>query len=225
MESFQAKGEETERLRRRFKILEQEWQAFKESKPTKKPFLKPHIYSPRELMFNLQQESPSPAEALKSVARTMEVQEILRERREAIERGKLKGRRLFHLTAEGHDEGGVVNTPQHEVRSMSFNNSEDESSGVSERVHDYYCTRGFSYSFSSSSSCLDGGDNDRDAEEMAHLVATIADVTVASVGKRGNGRRMRYAVFLGGVAIILLVFAMCVSLAKSSHGDVILVPT
>ncbi|TKY73665.1 hypothetical protein E2542_SST02421 [Spatholobus suberectus] len=233
-ESFEAKGKETEELHHRFKELEQEWQAFKESKPatashkraapSNKSIQKPHKYSPRELMFNLQQEFPSPADAWKNVTRTsdMAVQEILQERREAIKSGKLKGRRLFQSTVEGDESATVSN---HEVRSMSFYNSEDESS-ESEGVHDY-CTRGFSYSSSSSSSCLVGADNDKDMEVVAHLAATIAEMRVASTGRRGNGRIMRYAVLLGGVAIILLVIAMCMSLARSSRGDgnVILVPT
>ncbi|QCD83740.1 hypothetical protein DEO72_LG2g4087 [Vigna unguiculata] len=85
-------------------------------------------------MFNLQQESLSPPEPLKNVTRIKDVsvREILQERREAIERGKLKGRRLFQsTTSEGESS-------DREERSMSFCNSDDESNG-SEGVH-YYCT-------------------------------------------------------------------------------------
>ncbi|KAL2347056.1 hypothetical protein Fmac_001056 [Flemingia macrophylla] len=214
MESFGEKGKETEELQQRFNKLEQEWQTFKESKPTKVPhnkhtILKPHKYSPRKLMYHLQQESPE--EAWKNVTSTKDiaVQEILQERREAIERGKLKGRRLFHSPEEGHD---------HEVRSMSYYNSEND--GTRQLS---CCSSSFS---SSSSSCL-RGDNDQNMEQLAHLKAMMAEMRVASVGKRGNGRTW-YAVFLGGVAVILLVIAMCMSLARSSRGgncNVFLVPT
>ncbi|KAG5019583.1 hypothetical protein HKD37_06G016003 [Glycine soja] len=227
MKSFEAKGKETEELHKRFKKLEQEWQGFKDSKPTTRTtrashkhslhssnetIHKPRQYSPRELMFNLQQEeSPSPEE---EASRTNDraVQEILQERRQAIERGKLKGRRLFQ--SEEEDENS-----SHEVRSMSFN--EDGEFSESERAHDY-CTHEFSDSSSSSSlSCLVGGDNhDQDNETVARLVAMImAEVGVASNGRRGNGGT-RYAVFLGGVvAIILLGIAMFMRLGKSFGGD------
>ena len=67
MKSFEAKGKETEELHKRFKKLEQEWQGFKDSKPTTRTtrashkhslhssnetIHKPRQYSPRELMFN-----------------------------------------------------------------------------------------------------------------------------------------------------------------------------
>ncbi|ESW09890.1 hypothetical protein PHAVU_009G165000 [Phaseolus vulgaris] len=233
MESSQGKGKRTEELHQRFKKLEQEWEAYKESKPTasrkhslppsNKTIQKPHKYSSRELMFNLQQESPSPPEAWKNVTRIKDVavREILQERREAIERGKLKGRRLFQ-SSTSEDESS-----DREVRSISFCNSEEQSNG-SEGVHDY-CSRELSSLSSSSSSCFAGDDNhDQDMEKMAHLMAMIAEMRVASVsGTRGNGRR-RYAVFLGGVAVILLVIAMYMSLARSFGGedcDMILVPT
>ncbi|KAG4392689.1 hypothetical protein AAZX31_04G179800 [Glycine max] len=235
MKSFEARAKETEQLHQRFKKLEQEWQAFKESKPTppttkashkhslqysNETIQKPRKYSPRELMFNLQQqESPSPEEEKsKNVTRTKDraVQEILQERREAIERGKLKGRRLFHS-----EEKGDESNSRHEVRSMSFYEEEDdESSGSELGVHDY-CSRELSYSSSSTSSCLIGGDNhNQNNETVAPLVAMITtEMGVASNSRRAN-RSTRYAVFLGGVAaIILLVIATLMRLGKSFGGD------
>jgi len=225
MKSSQKKGKGTEELHQLFKKLEQEWKAYKESKPTtsRRHSLPPsnetihklHQYSPRELMFNLQQESPSTPEAWKNVE---EVREILQERKEAIERGKLKGRRLFQSTTSEGESSDC------EVRSMSFCNLEDESNG-SEGMHGY-CTRSKLSSLSSSSSSCSGDDNHlEDMEKITHLMATI-DTRVASFsGMHGNGR-VRYAVFLCGV--ILLVIAMCIRLAKSFGGDdcdMILVPT
>ncbi|KAK7411004.1 hypothetical protein VNO78_02319 [Psophocarpus tetragonolobus] len=222
MKNFQrkGKGKETEELYDRFKDLEQEWEAFKESKPTKvshKHILPSnqtiHKYSPRELMFNLQRESPSPTENVTRV-NDVAVQEILQERREAIQRGKLKGRRLFQ------DESST-----NEERSMSFYNSEDESSGT-EGVH-HCCNRQFSNPSSSSSSCLVA--DHKDIKVVANLIPMIAEIRVvdANVDRRGNGRTS-YAVFLGGVAIILLLIAMFLRSAKSAGADdyhLILVPT
>ncbi|KAK7302309.1 hypothetical protein RJT34_13195 [Clitoria ternatea] len=128
-------------------------------------------------------------------------QEILQERREAIERGRLKGRRLFQST-----------TPQqqHEVRTMSFN--DDESSGT---------TGVDEFSSSSSTSCVvPGGAN--------HVDQKVAEMRVANNIGRHHHARTRYAVFLGGFAIVLLVVAMCMSFARSSRGHdcyPILVPT
>ncbi|CAJ1975074.1 unnamed protein product [Sphenostylis stenocarpa] len=228
MESSQRKRRGTEELHQHFKKLEQEWEAYKESKsttttsrrhslsPSNQTIHKPHKYSPRELMFNLQQESPSPPEAWRKVTRTkgVAVREILQERRDAFRRGKLKGRRLFQSsTTEGENS-------DREVRSMSFYNLDDESNG-SEGVHDYCNLREPYYSSSSSSSSYLAGDDyhDQDMEKVVQLVPLIVEMRVASVsGSRGNGKT-RYAVFLGWLAIILLVFAMWMRLEKIFHGD------
>nr|KYP69516.1 hypothetical protein KK1_008707 [Cajanus cajan] len=215
MKSFQQKGKETEELHQRFKKLELEWQTFKESKPTKVSGYKHTILKPhkRELMFNFQQQE-SPEEAWKNMTRTkdMAVQEILQERREAIESGKLKGRRLFHSPEEGETEGNV--TRSHEVRSMSYYKSEDDN-----------YIRKLSYSSSSSSFC--GSDNDQIMEHVTHLTAIITEMEVLSDRRRGNGRSS-YVVFFCWIAIILFVIAMCMSLAKSSLGEnsnIFIVPT
>ncbi|KAG2399283.1 uncharacterized protein HKW66_Vig0082350 [Vigna angularis] len=168
-------------------------------------------------MFNLQQE-PTP-EPWKNVTRIKEVsvREILQERKEAIERGNLKGRRLFQSTTS------------EEVRSMSFCNSDNEYDG-SEGVHDY-CTRDELCSLCSSSSSCIAGDNDnddQDIEKLANFMAMIEEMRVASVSARHSNRRMNYAVFLGGVTVILLLIAMCLCLTKNFGGDechMILVPT
>ncbi|WVZ18180.1 hypothetical protein V8G54_005502 [Vigna mungo] len=239
MESYQRKGKEkrkrTEEIHQHFKKLEQEWEAYKESKPKapcRHSFLhsnqtihKPSKYSPRELMFNLQQESPSPPLPWKNVTRIKDVsvREILQERREAIERGKLKGRRLFQsTTSEGESS-------DHVARSMSFWNSDIESDG-SEGVHDYCTHDELSSLCSSSSSCL-AGDNDNDdhnKEKLANFMPMIEEMRVTSVRVTQSNRRMNYAVFLGGVIVILLVISMCMCLTKNFGGDechIILVPT
>ena len=177
-------------------------------------------------MFNLRQESPSPLEPSKNVTRIKDVsvREILQERREAIERGKLKGRRLFQSTTfEGESS-------HREERSMSFCNSDDESN-ESEGVHGY-CTRDELCSLSSSSSSCLVGDDDNDnkdndnkvMDKLIHCMATAEDSASATY----RNRRTRYAVLLGGVTVILIMIAMFMCLAKNLGGDdcdMILVPT
>ncbi|KAJ1386217.1 hypothetical protein SESBI_41022 [Sesbania bispinosa] len=215
MKSFQVKGKETEQLHQLYKKLEQDWHAFKQSKPTtasrkyqatSNVTIQQGENSPRSLMFKLQQRSSS-----------WEAQEILQEGREAIESGKLKGRRLFQSMIEL--DQNVVNP---EVKSMSFyypEPEENESSG-SKGVHGY----------SSSSSCLDGSSiyEEQEVKGVAHMVATVAEIRVIGRNCRpGNGTT--YAVFFGTVlAIAFFIVAMCMCLARSSGGcdwEVILVPT
>ncbi|QCE14694.1 hypothetical protein DEO72_LG11g1698 [Vigna unguiculata] len=172
-------------------------------------------------MFNLQQESPSPLEPLKNVTRIKDVsvREILQERREAIERGKLKGRQLFQSTTSKGESS------DREERSMSFRNFDDESNG-SEGVHGY-CTRDELCSLSSSSSSCLAGDDDNDnqvMDKLIHCMATVKD----SVSATYRNRRTRYVVLLGEVTVILLMIVMCMCLAKNLGGNdcnMILVPT
>lgn len=241
MESYQRKGKEkrkrTEEFHQLFKKVEQEWEAYKESMPKaplRHSFLhsnqtihKPNKYSPRELMFNLQQESPSPPSPWKNGTRIKDVpvREILQERSEAIERGKLKGRRLFQSTTS-EDESS---DHDHEVRSMSLCNSDNEYDG-SEGVHDYCTHDELSSLCSSSSSCLacDNGNDDHDKEKLPNFMPMIEETRVASVRVTQSIRRMNYAVFIGGITVILLVIAMCMCSTKNFGGDeshMILVPT
>jgi hypothetical protein len=153
------------------------------------------------------------------------VKEILEERWEAIESGRLKGRRLFDSMSESgsdHDNNNNNNVvSQHEVRSMYFCHpkDEDEKEGEGEGEGE-------------------GGEEGEEGEGeneflsspigdfVEKMVANARDITIGSYKFRFvNGTR--YDVFLGGfVVFVLLIVAMC----RKSYGghddfDVFLVPT
>ncbi|KAK4264533.1 hypothetical protein QN277_025695 [Acacia crassicarpa] len=144
--------------------------------------------------------------------RDVAVQEILRERREAIATGRLKGRRLFeplqrrgtilNEVLSGDDEIG----PESEVRSLSFDYSEDET---------------YSPLSSSALPLLSCHSLDRDQEVKEE--EEVQDVCNAEA-RVGNGGR--YIIFLGVTAIVLLVFAIYKSwVRRFEEYEVILVPT
>jgi len=225
--TFKEKGTETRELHQKYKKLEQDWNTFKESRSTTslkyrsplntvtKPIfqnigleINNSIISPRELMFSLHRDSSSSEDKETWKNYGVAAKEILQERREAIERGKLKGRRLFDSTMESESDDNDNNIgKKYEVRSMSFCYSEDEHENES---------------LSSSLSPPIGDFVDKD------MVTNVADMKVESHKSRvANGTR--YTVFLGGfVAFALLMVAMCISLGRNFWGhdlDVILVPT
>ncbi|KAK7350712.1 hypothetical protein VNO77_09609 [Canavalia gladiata] len=156
--------------------------------------------------------------------------EILQERREAIESGKLKGRRLFQSTMMEGESGIIINsnTPQREVRSMSFYTSDEDESSENNGVNDYSTHGCFYYSSSSSSSSSSLVYQHHDVMLVAHMVEILAEMRVASTIGRPRYGRTRYAVFLGAFLFVCLLLAMSISFARSScghHGHVILVPT
>lgn len=241
MESFRVKGKETRKLHQLYKKLEQDWHAFKESttKPTRRTrtgsrkyhdpnastnikllpiILQQRDISPRQLMYELQREpsSPPPAELAWRNNNDVAAREILQERREAIESGKLKGRRLFH-------ESTVEEGESEEVRSISFHYSEEDEHDI-DQINESCGSKGlldgysYSSSFNSSSSAFN----------MDRVVAArVADIRVAnartSVSRPRCGIYTRYAVLLGGFAVALLVVA--IAMCMSFDYDVILVPT
>ncbi|XAR50350.1 hypothetical protein NMG60_11004645 [Bertholletia excelsa] len=120
-EAREIQGED--KLHQKFRILQQDWETFKQSNdskprgslrryPTKTTAIanafKLLDNSPRSLMSYLQNTSSHDA------AR----EEIIKERRAAIESGKLKARRLFAATAE-EETGGFDLVQESEERSVS----------------------------------------------------------------------------------------------------------
>ncbi|GAU26772.1 hypothetical protein TSUD_317700 [Trifolium subterraneum] len=142
------------------------------------------------------------------------VKEILQERREDVERGRIKGRRLFESTSESesdhdNDDDNVVS--QREVRSMSFSYSGDEDEDEDE--HELLGSSLFSPI---------GDFVDKD------MVDNIEDIRVGSYKSRFI-HGTRYGGFLGGFVIfVFLIVAICISLRISYGGhdfDDTLVPT
>ena len=213
-----------------------------------------YCYSPRDIMNELQREStpsPPPEEGEEEwnnnamiVMRNkeFEAREVLRERVEAIERGKLKGRRLLFNPTEDTESfaDDVGLSPRPEVRSILSYDSDDEheegyTSG-SKRVHGFAlrcCCYSSSASSSSSSSCRFGAhvNSDQEVQGVGDLAARVSEMRVAgAVDRLGKGgRRKRFADFLRWLAFAFLVIAICVSLTRSSGGhddsEVVLVPT
>lgn len=165
--------------------------------------------SPTDLMPMLLQQQPQP---WKLRTRDMAVQEILRERREAIETGKLKGRRLFEPIQRGttilNDDvlSGDDMGQESEVRSLSFDYSEDED---------------YSPPPPSSSSLVrlscDSLDKEQEVKEEEEEAPDVCNVS-------GNGGR--YIILLGVISIALLIFAVYKSwVRRFEERAVILVPT
>ncbi|OMP08367.1 hypothetical protein COLO4_06540 [Corchorus olitorius] len=111
-------GENTDhqqKLHQIFEALEQEWDFIKQrpersSSRSSKMIKNLRLLntSPRQLMSSLQDRSSSPTEGSvgwKMRTNDLAVEEILTERRAAIETGKLKGRRLF---VEEEEEGAAA---------------------------------------------------------------------------------------------------------------------
>lgn len=162
------------------------------------------------------------------------VEEILRERRAAIESGKLKGRRLFEAV-EGVTEmdlGGreeICNDCWHgllqesELRSVSSYDSDDhenEDGRNKEGLFPVCCQR---CSCSSTSSTCENVE--KEVEEGEKVVAILEEKRVACVGER-----KKCMVVMVWLAIALIVCAIGIFLTKKIGGyvdedEVILVPT
>ncbi|KAF1875624.1 hypothetical protein Lal_00006254 [Lupinus albus] len=189
MKSFQRKGKEIQELKQLYDNLQQYWDTLMQSKhprkfssrfnsDTVKPFpLKNN--SPRYLMSMLQQDE----EPCMTTMRTydVEVQQILRERLEAIKSGRFEGRRLFDSNVSPHCE---------EVRSVStfYSDDEYESSG-SEVQEEHYCTSECRYSSSSSCDRLDDSavkdtvakTVEETVEEMNNVATIVAETRIVAI--------------------------------------------
>ncbi|KAF3436917.1 hypothetical protein FNV43_RR19670 [Rhamnella rubrinervis] len=203
--SHQAEEEEEEekketaedKLHQKLMNLQQDWDSFKQRRSSSISYsAKKHSSnamvkalqlletSPRNLMSSLQHSmlSPNLEGAWKVRTNDFAVQEIIRERREAIERGKVKGRRrLFHDVDNDNDNDDATDqimgfedqshNCDFEVRSVSFNNSdhENESDGSKDDQINPSRSEGCSYSgssYSSSSSLADDLKVERDLMEQ-----------------------------------------------------------
>ncbi|KAJ4728808.1 putative Transmembrane protein [Melia azedarach] len=192
--------------------------------------------SPRTLMSSLQhRRSPAADREMSWKVRTndLAVMEILRERRAAIESGKLKGRRLFDdidigfggteeiYTASASVSGWNINglIQDCEVRSMTSYDSDDEEGIGASEVELPVCSQFHSRSSSSCTSLCN------------EVVLKEGEVLVEVEDKRSvsSGGWKRVLVWL---AVALIIGAVCItSVGRSFSGyrnedhKVILVPT
>ncbi|KAJ7957223.1 putative Transmembrane protein [Quillaja saponaria] len=181
-------------------------------------------------MSSLQQRSLPPLEGGIWKVRTndLETEEIIRERRAAIETGKLKGRRLFE-PLERETGMGFVGIEDCEVWSVSFCDSDnehdqqDDSNGSKDSpAVCFQCC--YSSASSSSSPCVSGEIFEEKEQEAGEgrILGRIEEKRVS-----GNGGR-HYMVFLVGLAIASIIFAICITKVRSIGGyqnEVIIVPT
>ncbi|KAI4343593.1 hypothetical protein L6164_010927 [Bauhinia variegata] len=206
------------RLEQLYNDLEQRWDAYKQSYSKTS---RSHRYSHSEVHSNTIEaihlrSSRLLMDKLQQLLRTtndLAVQEIIQERKEAIERGTLKGRRLFHSTNPESELSFLSNVMGQdcEVSSLYFCSSDDD-----EHYGNNYL------SSSSSTPCL--------SHDFAGKQLTMAaDKRVHNdyVIRPGIENGSRCIVFLSaGIAIALLIFAVCMKSAKSLGGyEVIPVPT
>ncbi|PSS07656.1 hypothetical protein CEY00_Acc18008 [Actinidia chinensis var. chinensis] len=209
-----AAAETLNKLLQQYNNLQQDWKTFKKSsqpKPMAKKFSLLEN-SPRSLMSSLQHRVRS-----NDAAR----EEILRDRKAAIESGKLKGRRLFR-PVEGRSEAGFGEREEvcGEVRSVcSYECGDDneDCGGVGEVV--------------SSGGCGCGSGLCEDREEGGEVVGVNygeVDREEECGGGNGGGKGM---FFMGWIAFALLVLTMGIIYKRCNHGgygdedEVMQVPT
>ncbi|KAL5862601.1 hypothetical protein ACOSQ3_000115 [Xanthoceras sorbifolium] len=245
--------ETDDKLDQLLKDLEEEWDSIKQSKrralhryPTDSNIIIETFQlmdkSPRNLMSSLQQRSWSPDESAWKVRNNdLAVMEILRERRAAIESGKLKGRRLFEepegVTEAGSGEreslciiGWNSLNQDSEVRSACSYDSDDEKEGniggSEEEVLPAYSDR-CSYSSSNSTSlCGEIEIAEREVkEEEKVLVAEVKEKTSVSGGKWMAALRWIFVVLIIVYAVVLGAMSMRSFFGYKDEDEVILVPT
>lgn len=245
--------ESVTKLQKQFMNLQQDWDSYKQSNPRAKRRHSTNSSSftmvknldqlidtsPRHLMSSLQHGlSPSQGE-WRVRTNDLVVEEIRRERRAAIESGKLKGRRLFEAEecetemcfggTEGIWCGGNGLAQESEVRSVSFDDSDgddDDGSGKSKEIA--VCFQGCSKTSSSSSSSLSDEDVEREVEIEARMkLVSVEEKRVANKNEGGNGRRCM-AMIMPWLAIALLGFAIFFIRGFAGYlnvDEVVLVPT
>ncbi|XP_008239500.1 PREDICTED: uncharacterized protein LOC103338092 [Prunus mume] len=244
--------ESVTKLQKQFMILQQDWDSYKQSNPRAKRRHSTNSSSftmvknldqlldtsPRHLMSSLQ-HGLSPSQGEWPVRTNDLVEEIRRERRAAIESGKLKGRRLFEAEecetemgfggTEGIWCGGNGLAQEREVRSVSFDDSDaddDYGSGKSKEIA--VCFQGCYKTSSSSSSSLSDEDVEREVEIEARMkLVSVEEKRVDNKYEGGNGRRCT-AVIMPWLAIALLVSAIFFIRGFAGYpkvDEVVLVPT
>ncbi|KAJ6760963.1 hypothetical protein OIU79_025746 [Salix purpurea] len=196
--------------------------------------------SPSDLESSLQNGRSPPGEggggARKVKSNDMVVDEILKERREAIESGKLKGKKLFEAMGSSvseMDRGGIEEIICHnldglvqesEVRSVFSYGSDDETEDVEANKggltpFSHHC----SYSSSSSSSfsfyiCDNGAEREEEEEEEKMMV----EASEQEEKRVLNGDQERYgASWMVAIGWLTIAFIVCVFgiISKGSFGN------
>ncbi|KAF5743680.1 hypothetical protein HS088_TW08G00265 [Tripterygium wilfordii] len=247
-EEDRRKPKETEykALHQQFMDLELEWDSIKCFKTMPKIFpsspttnsscvvesLQLLDNSPGTLMSSLQQKrSPSSEREWKVRNNDLAIEEILRDRRAAIESGKLKARRLFDSLESATEIGLQVLVQESEVRSvMSYESDDDdeiENNGALERITQVFPPPSCS---SLSSSSKFGGELEEGGELVMkgeNVITSIEDRR-GDVDDRGGGRHRRWSVVIDWLLIVCAVGIISMKIVNGcqDHKEVSsLVPT
>lgn len=230
-----------EKLQEQFMNLQQDWESYKQTNPkTKRRSYSTNSSSsntmsktldqlldnsPRHLMSSLQQRM-YPSEGDNWNVNDLAVEEIRRDRRAAIESGKLKGRRLFAEAeheetdigfGEEEAEWGGSWDQESEVRSVPFceSDGEEAESGKSKEIK--VC---FQLSISSSSSSPCGEKMEEEEEKSVNVVEK-------EIVKNKAGNWVRCIVVI--MPVLAIIFAICSIRGLYGYGnenyEAILVPT
>lgn len=188
--------------------------------------------SPRSLMSTLQQRWSPDETAWKVRNNDLAVMEILRERRAAIESGKLKGRRLFQEPTEGEREslcssGWNGLNQDSEMRSVCSYDSDDDEEGIIGGSHEEELLPVSSdrYSYSSSNStwhCEIAERQEVDEGEKILLALEEENVSVGGIKWMGG---LRWIVVVLTACAVLCTITIRSFLGYKHEDEVILVPT
>ncbi|KDP22597.1 hypothetical protein JCGZ_26428 [Jatropha curcas] len=226
-------SKEEQNLKQQYKHLQQEWDSIKNSKPrtlrrsatdsrTILKGLKLFDNSPRKLMSSLQHTRSSLDNGEWKVRdNDLAVVEILRERRAAIQSGKLKGRRRLFNDAE---EGDFVE--ETEMRSIFSYDSDNENQSVQ---NNQLCPLYASYSpLSSTSSSSYVCDDCMEKEMVAHEGENKMEKEPAITKqeeKRSDVKGITRIIILLVFLIGIISFAMRSFSGYGYRNEMVLVPT
>lgn len=229
-----------EKLQEQFMNLQQDWESYKQTNPnTKRRSYSTNSSSsntmaktldqlldnsPRHLMSSLQQRM-HPSEGDNWNVNDLAVEEIRRDRREAIESGKLKGRRLFEEAEHEETDIGFGGEEaewggwdqESEERSVPFRESDGEEaeSGKSKEIK--VC-------FQLSASCSISSPSGEKMEEEEEKSVSVVEKEIVK-NKAGNWVRCIVVI----MPVLAIIFAICSIRVLYGYGnenyEAILVPT
>ena len=228
-----------DKLQKQFLNLQQDWESFKKSNPRKRKTLEPKKRCPfsssksdnehSNLMVKtldlLDRSSPrSLMSSLQFYSKNSVMNSAVRERREAIESGSLKGRRRLFESYECFGENGEENNiASHEVRSVvSFDESDgenDECLGTGEIDDSAVWLQGYSRS-------LSGQRGIETVTKKEREKVTAEKMRISNNGKRPYN----VVLIIQWFVVLCVVFAICIIRGFGNQFDVgeremILVPT
>ncbi|XP_042491003.1 uncharacterized protein LOC122070825 [Macadamia integrifolia] len=249
MERSLEEEESGDELQKQLKHLEEDWNSLKQSNPGRLQvqhcWATPHSSvrsaaaasasilellgdkSPRDLIYSLEQirhlQEDESGGVWKVRNNDLVVEEILRDRRAAIESGKLKGRKLFDFDLDILQDGSI--------RDLDINNrwgSEDRCSGRSSVLIQGSEVRSMGSSSSSDTDEDDGGTHGLYHHSSSSSVSAMkveSDKVVTSLDEKrliwkggGGGRERAMVLMMFYLAIFVIIFVLGIISLKSFEG-------